>query len=52
MIENRLQLPDLQQVALGTRGDGKAPVLEEHADVGVGTKLLGGIVVDADIEGW
>lgn len=37
-----------QQVTLGTRGDGKAPVLAEHVDVGAGARLLGGIVVGAN----
>lgn len=34
-----------QQVTLGTRGDGGAPVLAGHVDVGAGAKLLGGIAV-------
>ena len=36
-----------QQVTLGTRGDGRAPVLQGHVDVGAGAKLLGGITVGA-----
>ncbi|QEA12486.1 serine O-acetyltransferase [Comamonas flocculans] len=36
-----------QQVTLGTRGDGGAPVLKGHVDVGAGAKLLGGITVGA-----
>lgn len=31
-----------QQVTLGTRGNGKAPVLGDRVDVGAGAKLLGG----------
>lgn len=34
-----------QQVTMGTRGDGAAPVLAGHVDVGAGAKLLGGISV-------
>jgi serine O-acetyltransferase len=34
-----------QQVTLGTRGDGGAPVLAGHVDVGAGAKLLGVVVV-------
>lgn len=34
-----------QQVTLGTRGDGGAPVLAGHVDVGAGAKLLGSIHV-------
>lgn len=37
-----------QQVTLGTRGDGKAPVLGDHVDVGAGARLLGGIAIGAD----
>ncbi|GAA3981793.1 hypothetical protein GCM10022279_01740 [Comamonas faecalis] len=37
-----------QQVTLGTRGDGRAPVLGDRVDVGAGAKLLGGITVGAD----
>ena len=36
-----------QQVTLGTRGDGRAPVLQGHVDVGAGAKLLGGITIGA-----
>lgn len=36
-----------QQVTLGTRGGGSAPVLAGHVDVGAGAKLLGGITVGA-----
>lgn len=34
-----------QQVTVGTRGDGSAPVLAGHVDVGAGAKLLGSIHV-------
>lgn len=36
-----------QQVTLGTRGGGGAPVLGGHVDVGAGAKLLGQITIGA-----
>jgi serine O-acetyltransferase len=34
-----------QQVTLGTRGGGGAPVLKGHVDIGAGAKLLGAVSV-------
>lgn len=36
-----------QQVTVGSRHDGAAPVLEGHVDVGAGAKVLGGIRIGA-----
>ena len=36
-----------QQVSLGTQGDGGAPVLGGHVDVGAGAKILGGVTIGA-----
>lgn len=36
-----------QQVTIGSRGRGAAPVLEGHVDVGAGAKVIGGVRIGA-----